>query len=152
MTSFREGAGRTVMSRTSAESVGQVQHFAVSPDEQRITAVVIDAKHNLLVEWSAIESFGADAVVVESASVAREPVNESEKRAVAGDLDMVGKIVLSDRGNGCGATHDVEFDAQSGRLSALMTDAGRIDTARLIGVGDFAVVVRTDPEAELSGE
>ena len=152
MTTFREGTGRTVISRTTAESVGQVQHFTVSPDEQRITALVIDAKHQRLIDWSAIESFGHDAVVVESESVAREPVNESEKRATAGELDMVGKLVLSDLGNSCGTTHDVEFDAQSGRLSTLSTDQGRIDAARLVGVGDYAVVVREDPDAELTGE
>ncbi|MFC7885631.1 PRC-barrel domain-containing protein [Streptomyces sp. NPDC057376] len=57
--------------------------------------------------------------------------------------DLLGRRVLTEAGTERGTVLDVAFDTETGRLLALFTTRGEVPPDRLLGLGDYAVVVRT---------
>ncbi len=59
------------------------------------------------------------------------------------DNTMLDKRVLSTVGDEMGVVTDVEFDGSTGAITYLMVDGAPVPAERLVGVGSWAVVVRT---------
>jgi uncharacterized protein YrrD len=85
--------------------------------------------------WSALRSFGPDAVVVD---VLRSPA------AVPPHHDLLDRRVLTDAGERRGRVLDVAFDQDTGRVEAVFTTLGEVPPRRLLGLGDYALVVLAD--------
>lgn len=138
-----DALGTTVLSRDDAEVLGRVRHLVVDLDTRRIAALHIDGRRKkaLLVDWDALSGFGPDAVVVGPGDALRGPADDRELAMVSGDLDWIGRRVLTDQGNDVGRVTDVEFDPASGALTALVTDEGSHDAAQLRALGPYCVVV-----------
>jgi len=136
---FREAHGRPVMSRSSAEKIGEVGQFVVDASARRITAVVVGkGRKARVVDWDGIVGFGPDAVMVESDDRLREP-NDGETKT-----DWLGRRVMTDLGFELGPLEDVEFDAESGAVQSLaVKDGDAISADRVLGAGSFAIVVRS---------
>ncbi|MGH9183892.1 MAG: PRC-barrel domain-containing protein [Acidimicrobiales bacterium] len=149
MRRLTQTAGTKVVSRASAEQIGTVSRAMVDPDGHRIVALQVGKGR--LVDWEALTGVGAGAVVVDDGSRVRGPEDEREHRAVRGELDLEGKLVLSDAGNELGTVADLEFDEASGVVEMVVTTEGRIAGDRLRAIGSYCVVVARAPEAELSG-
>jgi uncharacterized protein YrrD len=140
--SFRQAAGRKVISRTSAQEVGQVAHLLVDAGQRRITALIIGRGRKAhLVDWSAITGFGPDAIMVGDDAAVRPAADDRERAAVDGKLELVGKRALTERGNGLGIVDDVTFDAQTGALQSLHVGDRVLPVGSLLGSGSFAVVI-----------
>jgi uncharacterized protein YrrD len=112
--SFKDAHGRKVVSRTTAETLGELRHMVVDTSRRHVSAVVVSKgkKHAFLIDWEHVSGFGPDAVMVESEDTLRPPADDHEQAAADGKLELVGKRALSERGNEHGPIADVEFDPE----------------------------------------
>jgi uncharacterized protein YrrD len=140
--SFRQSAGRKVVSRASAKELGAVRHLLVDAKQPRIAAVVIGrGKKAQVIEWARLSGFGPDAVMVVDESALRPPGDDRERSAADGKLELVGRRALSERGNELGTIDDVTFDADTGALVDLFIGGRSVPAASLLGSGSYAVVL-----------
>ncbi len=141
MTTFSGTRGLPVMTKSSAEQIGEIKHFVVENGRVHAFHVEGGKKHGQLVSWSDVSALGDDAVVVESAEVLREATDDRESRALRGELVLLGKRVLDDVGDDLGQVADVVFDPSDGRIDSVLVAGEAIAGERLRGVGSYAVVV-----------
>jgi uncharacterized protein YrrD len=141
--SFREAHGRKVVSRATAEALGELRHMVLDPSRRRVAAVVVSKgkKHAFVVDWEHVSGFGPDAVMVESEDTLRPPTDDHEQAAADGKLELVGKRALSETGNEHGPITDVEFDPDSGTIGSVLIGEERIPATDLLGVGSYAAVL-----------
>jgi sporulation protein YlmC with PRC-barrel domain len=140
MSKVRDTVGLPVVTTSSADRIGKVDHFVVG--DGRVEAIAVGEE---LVGWSDIRAVGEDAVVVESNQVLRGPENDYERRVLEGELTILGKLVLDDGGDELGLVADMEFDADDGAVRAVTVLDNRIAGERLRGIGGYAVVVAAEP-------
>lgn len=149
MRQLSQVAGAKVMSRSSAERVGRVERLVLDIATRRVVAVQVG--RDRLVDWTAVTGMGDAAVVVDDEERVRPPADDRERRALAGDLDIVRKRVLSDAGNELGTVADVELDESSGAIEAVVTTEGRIPAELLGALGSYCLVVGREAEAAVAG-
>jgi uncharacterized protein YrrD len=143
---YLDAIGQKVVSRATAETLGELGGLVVRPSTVAITALQVGTgRRARFVDWASITGVGTAAVVVDDEAHLREPHDEREKAMANGDLDPIGRLVLSTAGNGAGTVTDLEFDELHGELRVLHTTEGPVDAARLHVIGPYAVVV--DPKA-----
>ena len=144
MTRLSEAAGRPVISRASAERIGDLKHVVVDPAERRITAIHVAGRRARarLVDWEAIVGFGPDGIVVDDDAAPREPVDKRERAVASGRLDLEGRLVLDDGSRAVGALEDVVFDPSSGTVDSIAAGGEVVDAARLRAIGPHCVIVR----------
>ncbi len=140
--SFRRAAGRKVISRTSARNVGAVDHLLVDAEQRRIAAVIVGRGNKAqLVDWAELSGFGPDAVMVDDEGALRSPVDDNERAGTDGKLELVGKRVLTERGNELGTLDDVTFDPATGAVEMLRIGDREVPARSLLGGGPYAVVL-----------
>jgi sporulation protein YlmC with PRC-barrel domain len=145
--SFLRSTGRKVISRASAKELGAVNTLLVDVEQRRIAAVVIGrGKKAHLVEWAQLSGFGPDAVMVVDEGALRPPADDREAAAIEGRLELVGKRVLSERGNELGQIGDVTFDAHTGALEDLLIGDLHVPAGSLLGSGSYAAVLDKSQE------
>ena len=83
---FTGAEGRSVVASDTAEDIGEVKGFVVDPSATRVDAVHVSGRGRKaqVVAWSAISSFGADAVMADSSSTPEQVSTERETQAVQG--------------------------------------------------------------------
>jgi uncharacterized protein YrrD len=142
-----EADGRPVLSRESAERLGELMHVVVDVPSRRITALHVAGRRRkaMLVGWGDITGFGPDGIVVEAEGSLRPPGDDHERAVAGGDLDLDGRLVLDDRGDSQGALTDVLFDEGSGEIGAFACGERAIAAERLRAIGPFCVIVRAEP-------
>jgi uncharacterized protein YrrD len=142
-----EADGRPVISRASAETVGELKHVVVDVGSRSISALHVSGrkKNAELVDWSEIAGFGPDGIVVADGQTVRPPKDDQEKAVVAGDLDLDGRLVLNELGRSLGALEDVLFDEASGRISAFVSGDAEHDAARLRAIGSYCIILADEP-------
>ncbi|MEA2973153.1 MAG: hypothetical protein QOG82_1611 [Actinomycetota bacterium] len=140
--SFRQAAGRKLISRTSAQDLGTVAHLLVDAQRRQIAAVVIGrGKKARLVDWSQISGFGPDAVMVSDEGALRPPADDRERLAADGKLEILGQRALTELGNAMGTVDDVTFDTGTGALVNLRVGDRELPAAAMLGSGSYAVVL-----------
>lgn len=145
MMRLSEADGRPVLSRESAERLGELKHVVVDAGSRRITAIHVGGRKKKaeLVDWSAIVGFGPDGIVVGGEGAVRSPGDDLELAVAGGHLDLDGRLVLDDRGNSPGQLTDVIFDEASGEIAAIVCGDEEIPGERLRAVGPHGVIVRS---------
>lgn len=146
--SFRASQGRKVVSRETAEALGELSHLVVDRSRRHVTAVVVGKgrRHAFLVDWEHVSGFGPDAVMVEAQESLRPPRDDREEAAVEGKLELVGKRALSEQGNEKGSITDVEFDPESGDIGSVLVGEERIPATDILGLGSYAAVLASPPQ------
>jgi uncharacterized protein YrrD len=145
--SFRGSNGRKVVSRASAQEVGQVTRLLVDAQQRQIAAVVIgQGKKAQVVDWTQVSGFGPDAVMVTDEDALRSPADDRERAAVDGKLDLVGKRALSELGNELGVIDDVTFDSDTGALEDVLIGDHHVPAGSLLGIGSYAAVLNRTQE------
>jgi sporulation protein YlmC with PRC-barrel domain len=91
-----------------------------------------------------VTAFGRDAITIQDPATIHAAGDDAERAESAPDHDMLGKPLLSERGDGLGKVVDVDFDVRTGEVIALITDRDEIAGRLLLGVGSYAVVVAID--------
>jgi uncharacterized protein YrrD len=138
---FSEALGHKVVSLASAETVGILAEFVIDPQSRRVVALGINkSPSGTALRWDDIESFGPDAVTVSDADKIAGPDRDVD-RLSGKDHHFLGKRVLLTVGDELGEVEDVEFNADTGGLVAIMLKSGDVEAHRLVGVGSYAVVV-----------
>lgn len=149
MRRLSEIAGTKVMSKTSAQKVGKVERILVDVPPRRVTALQVG--RDQLVDWADVSGVGHDAVVIDSEGRVRAAADAREERALAGNFDWKGKLVLSDRGDHLGKVVDLEFDEASGELQVVHTTEGTLAARRLHALGSYCLVARHESGTDLPG-
>ena len=144
-----EADGRPVISRASAETVGELKHVVVDVGARRIASLHVAGgrRHPRMVDWSSIVGFGPDGIVVEDEDATRPPASDRETAVASGKLDLDGRLILSDGGDSLGALTDVLFDEASGSLTALVAADAEHPAERLVAIGPYCVILRAEPDA-----
>lgn len=115
------------------------------PACRRLSRVKGDA---CFLSWADLHTFGADAVTVSDARRLRPAADDAEERAASNELQVIGKLVLTQSGTALGKSEDVEVDPESGTVVALdLGEAGTVAGDRIIGIGSYALVVSDAPPA-----
>jgi len=149
---FTSARGRKVVSRASAEELGNVSHLVVNGEHQRIVAVVVGKRRQArLIDWHDLSRFGPDAIMVTDEKALREPKDEREQAAASGELELLGRRALSDFGNTLGEVDDVIFDPDTGALETVLVGKDEHAAASLLGAGSFAAILhlRVDETAQV---
>ncbi|MFF7331233.1 PRC-barrel domain-containing protein [Streptomyces sp. NPDC008150] len=144
MTLFSQMRGLPVLTLTDAVEIGVVRsvtldvatgtltHLHVGPDTRK------SRRKESVLPWEALHAVGADAVLLRAdAPPAPGPDGSPDVP------DAVGLRVLTEGGEERGTVRDLSFDPESGRLDALITSLGQYRPDRLLGLGDYALVVRS---------
>lgn len=136
--------GHSVIAIDTAEEIGKVKHFVVSTDVSRVDRIHIDGrkKKAVFAEWSSLESFGADRVMVTTAGDPSQSEDERDIDAAKGNVELLGSRILDTAGFEQGTVADATFDADSGEILAILTDSDvNISRDRIHSLGSYAVVV-----------
>ncbi|MBV8540425.1 MAG: PRC-barrel domain-containing protein [Pseudonocardiales bacterium] len=140
---FSQARKRDVVNTTTATRVARVDGFVVLPGPARVALLRLGKVSGVgtLLSWEDLQGFGPDAVTVASDTVIRPARDAVEQRAEDGDLEIMGKRVLTERGMELGPVTDVDFDPETGEVTSLITKTDAISGRRLVGLGGYAVVV-----------
>ncbi len=140
---FSKVRKRDVVNTATATRVARVDGLVVLPGPARVALLRLGkvSGAGTLVSWGDLQGFGPDAVTVATDAVIRPARDDVERRAENNDLDILGKRVLTERGTELGTVTDVDFDPETGALTSLITKTETIPGQRLIGLGNYAVVV-----------
>ena len=136
--------GQSVIALDTAEEIGNVKHFVVSADGQRIERLHIDGrkKKALFTEWGDLESFGTDRVMVKAADATAGSQDDRDLDVASGDIELIGSRVLDTAGFEHGKVADGTFDSDSGAIVDILTDSdAAIDSRRIRSLGSYALVV-----------
>ncbi|MEV4437365.1 hypothetical protein [Streptomyces sp. NPDC049555] len=122
-----------------AADLGRVEAVGLAPAGAAVAHLRVSGagRHPRLVPWSAVHAAGPDAVLVRAAEVADDGEEEAP-----GQHEALGTRVLTDLGNEHGTVEDVAFDPATGRIHTLYTTLGAVPGERVMGLGDYALVVR----------
>jgi sporulation protein YlmC with PRC-barrel domain len=136
--------GQRVVTRAGGQLLGSVRRLLLDTASGRITAADLErpAGGSTFIDWSAVMAVGPDALLVDSVDVAREPNEGNEQRLLGGELDLPGKLVLSQHGDALGELEDLEFDEQSGRVVRVHVP-GHALSAPLVALGPDALIIAT---------
>ena len=134
---------RPILDISTATTIGRVEHLVIDPSDSSVQALTIGkAQDNATVlPWSGINAIGPDAVTVDTTGQLRAPESELEQRATSGDVDPIGKMVLSDDGDHHGTLRDLVIDTDSGSITELLVGDRTLPGRALMGVGDYAAIV-----------
>jgi sporulation protein YlmC with PRC-barrel domain len=136
-------AGRKVISRATAEELGKLAHLVVDIKRRQVAWLVVGTGRKAsLIAWDQVSGFGPDAVMIADDNALVDPSDDHGKAAASGNLELVGKQVLSDVGNLLGSVGDVVFDPGTGAIESIVIGDREEPAASLLGAGSFAVVVR----------
>lgn len=141
---FSEVSGRKLVSTETAESVGKIADFVVDPSLPGVVALTVAKSPNSgsTLPWANVRAIGPDAVTVASPEAIIVP-DERITELADKSHTLVGKRVLSTAGVALGTLRDVDFDPTSGRLALLLLDSENVEGDRILGVGSYAVVVKS---------
>ncbi|MEU3032326.1 PRC-barrel domain-containing protein [Streptomyces incarnatus] len=131
--------GLPVITTAEAEELGRVEDLTVDPRTRSVVCVRLSGapKHATTIAWELIEGVGQDAVVVRSLASAGVGPHEFPTHH-----EILGKRVLTEHGTEHGTVKDLAFDTATGHIHTLYTALGDIPGDHLLGVGEYAVVVR----------
>ncbi|MBC9727929.1 PRC-barrel domain-containing protein [Streptomyces sp. TRM68367] len=117
--------------------MGVLRSLTVDAATGMITHLRVRGRHprrETVLAREAVHAVGPDAVVVRSADTAAAPPPHH---------DLPGRRILTEAGDERGTVLDVAFDPATGRVETLLTTRGELPAGRMLGLGDYALVVRT---------
>lgn len=132
---FSQVRGLPVMASDGDAEVGVLRSLTVDAASRAVTHLRIRTGPfgKKVLPWAALRSFGPDTVVV---GALRSPGH------VPPHHDMLDRRILTAAGDERGTVLDVAFDQDTGRIEAVFTTLGELSPRLLLGLGDYALVVR----------
>lgn len=139
---FSAAEGRPIVAADTADDIGEIKGFVVDTGANRIESVHVAGRGRRaeVLPWSSIRSFGDDAIIADRADAANRVADDHEEQAVKGSVVLRGTRVLSTEGFDLGTVDDVMFDPESGDITGVLTEGGRIEAARLRAIGSYALI------------
>ncbi|MFD8150905.1 PRC-barrel domain-containing protein [Streptomyces sp. NPDC059720] len=133
---FSQARGLPVLTLDDAEEMGVLKALTVDAASGVVTHVRVGGKHSrkeTVLPWGALHAVGPDAVLVRSAAA---------PPSVPPHHELQGLRILTDTGDALGTVQDVAFEPETGRVESVVTAHGDLPADRLLGLGDYALVVR----------
>jgi sporulation protein YlmC with PRC-barrel domain len=138
---FSQAQGLPVVTLGEANEIGVVKSLTIDAEAGRVSHARISGtrgRKETAIAWSALHAVGPDAVLVES-----DTVLDSTAPGVSAHHEALRARVLTEDGDERGTVKDIAFDPATGRVEKIYTALDEIPGDRLIGLGDYALVVRT---------
>ncbi|MGW1501743.1 PRC-barrel domain-containing protein [Streptomyces mirabilis] len=139
MTLFSEIRGLPVVTLGEANELGVVRSLTIDVVSGLVGQVRLSparGRKEIAIGWSALHVIGPDAVLVRSGTAL-------DTAPPPTPVEILGVRVLTEDGDERGTVRDIDFDPVTGRVEKLRTALGDIPGDRLVGLGDYALVVRT---------
>lgn len=133
---FSQARGLPVLTLAEAEEIGILRSLTVDAPSGVVTHVRVRGRHSrkeTVLAWGALHAVGPDAVLVRSAASPAEVPSHHE---------LPGLRILAETGDQIGTVQDVVFEPETGRIEAVRTVRGDLPADQLLGLGDYALVVR----------
>jgi sporulation protein YlmC with PRC-barrel domain len=135
--------GRRVVSRASAETLGDVSDLFLTTGPATVSALQVGkGRKGATVPWHLIVGIGPDAVVV---------TDDESAAGTAAGASPLGRLLLSELGNAAGTVTDVEFNESTGAVISLATESALVEGDRLLANGPYALIVSAREGAEFPG-
>ncbi len=136
---------RPVMDLSSATTVGRIERVVLDLGRSAVSGFVLGKVEGpeTILPWDGVKSIGPDAVTIDDTSLMREPSGSAETRSAAGDLEPIGKLVLTQFGDEAGELRDLVVETETGEATDLVIGEQTVPGRRLLGVGDYAAIVST---------
>lgn len=145
--SFSAVSGRKVVSRTSAEELGDISRIVIDVKRRKVASLIVGkGRKALVLDWDQVGGLGPDAVIVADESALHAPRDDHENAAADGKLELIGKRALNDIGNELGELSDVRFDPKTGSIESFILGEREEASASLLGVGSYAAIFRTSAQ------
>ncbi len=133
---FSEVRGLRVVAPAGARPLGTVTSLTVDPASGAVSHLWLRGSRwgrETVLAWDAVHTIGPTAVRVLTATA---------PDTVPPRHDLLGRRVLTEAGTGHGTVRDVAFAPETGRILAVLTTRGEVAADRVLGLGDYALVVR----------
>ncbi|GAB2727503.1 hypothetical protein GCM10027072_21860 [Streptomyces bullii] len=131
-----QARGLPVVTLAEADEIGAVRALTVDAASGVVTHVRVRGRRSrreTALPWGALHALGPDAVLVRSTTA---------PDASPPHHDLLGRRVLTEAGDERGTVQDAVFDPGTGRIEVVRTTLGDVPADRLLGLGDYALVVR----------
>ncbi|PHQ52964.1 hypothetical protein BLA24_04500 [Streptomyces cinnamoneus] len=137
-----QARGLKVITVGEAAEVGTVEALTIDASTAGVSHVRLSGRtaggHDVL-PWSTIHAVGPDAVMVRSL-----PAAETADAAAPPHREALGSRVLTELGDDHGTVEDIAFDPTTGRVRTVHTTLGAVPGQRLLGLGDYALVISAE--------
>jgi sporulation protein YlmC with PRC-barrel domain len=121
-----ELTNRPIVSLNGGVKVGEVSDLTLDATRIQVSAVLLKGHDgSSVVPYPAVRHIGPDAVTIDNSRIVQAPANRggSPERRVS---SLTGLPVLNERGIVIGSVDDLEFDEESGRVTALLIHRGGV--------------------------
>jgi sporulation protein YlmC with PRC-barrel domain len=134
--------GQRVVTRDGGHLLGGIERVLLDVGRGAISVAQLQPPTGgqVIFEWSAVAEIGRDAVIA-SESRTREPEGELEQRLVRGELELMGKTVLTEEGSSLGELEDLEIDESSGQVIRIQLPNLVVPVDRFVAVGPDVVII-----------
>jgi uncharacterized protein YrrD len=135
--------GQRVLALDGAQIVGNVRRLLLDPASDSVVALQLDGTSDAgsIVDWSDLAAVGPDALMVDSDEVRRGPLNVTEQQFVAGNLELAGKLVLTDTGDAIGELTDLSFEEETGKVVELEVPGHALPLTTIVALGPYSLIV-----------
>ncbi|MEU6556545.1 PRC-barrel domain-containing protein [Streptomyces sp. NPDC046915] len=137
---YSQVRGLPVVTLAEAAEIGVVKALTVDAAARAVTHVRVGARRgrgNTVLPWEALHAVGPDAVLVR-----RDPAADTGAPPAPAHHEALRHRILTEAGDERGTVQDLAFDPATGRVETVYTALGTIPADRLLGLGDYALVVR----------
>ncbi|MEV5782073.1 PRC-barrel domain-containing protein [Streptomyces sp. NPDC048448] len=141
MTLFSRINGLPVVTLGEATQIGVVKSLTIDAEAGLVSRLRIARARGhaeTSLPWDVLHAVGPDAVLVRS-----DTVLDTLPPPVPPHHEALGARVLTESGDERGTVRDIAFDPATGRIEEIRTTSGEFPGELLIGLGDYALVVRT---------
>jgi sporulation protein YlmC with PRC-barrel domain len=146
---------RPIVSLNGGVKVGEVLDLTLDATNVQISAVLVTGHDgSSVVPYPAVRHIGPDAMTIDDSRIVQAPANHGgiEERRTS---TLIGLPVLNQQGTIIGNVDDLEFDEDTGRVTALLIHRGgvlgiggsrdKIAASALRGIGPDMVTVDLTP-------
>jgi len=146
---------RPIVSLNGGVKVGEVLDLTLDATNVQISAVLVTGHDgSSVVPYPAVRHIGPDAMTIDDSRIVQAPANHGgiEERRTS---TLIGLPVLNQQGTVIGNVDDLEFDEDTGRVTALLIHRGgvlgiggtrdKIAASALRGIGPDMVTVDLTP-------
>ncbi|MET8413798.1 PRC-barrel domain-containing protein [Streptomyces sp. NPDC005195] len=141
MTLFSRINGLPVVTLGEATRIGVVKSLSIDVEAgvvSRLRIARARGRKETSLPWDGLHAVGPDAVLVRS-----DTVLDTLTPPAPPHHEALGARVLTESGDARGTVRDIAFDPATGRIEEIRTTSGEFPGELLIGLGDYALVVRT---------
>jgi sporulation protein YlmC with PRC-barrel domain len=137
--------GQRVVTAEGGALVGSIRRLLLEPHRGAFGAAEVETPEGRqkILDWRHVTGVTDDALLVRRDTVLRDAEGDRETDLINGRLDILGKTVLTEAGDGLGELEDVGLDEISGRVVRVHLPDQAVTVTRLVALGPDALIIAT---------